>query len=126
MNKNVLLYLSFTGNHKKITRATLIEALGEVEVDSDQEMKIPVKAVTSNVLVLPTPLTNVMWVMAQFHFNGSTLDGTLTLCFMIYISFRKCKPSSVYLEDSSSCSELGKEGHETACATFLTLHPRAE
>lgn len=53
------LFIS-TGNHKKITRATLIEALGDVEVDSDHDIKIPVKAVTSNVLVLPTPLTNVM------------------------------------------------------------------
>lgn len=60
---NIIYYVFFSGNHKKITRATLIEALADVEVDSDHDMKIPVKSVTSNVLVLPTPLTNVMYAL---------------------------------------------------------------
>uniref|UniRef100_A0A6P7F8D8 ubiquitinyl hydrolase 1 n=1 Tax=Diabrotica virgifera virgifera TaxID=50390 RepID=A0A6P7F8D8_DIAVI len=29
---------------------------------------------------------------------------------------------AVYLEESSSCSELGKEGHDGNCANFLALH----
>ncbi|KAJ8971929.1 hypothetical protein NQ314_000472, partial [Rhamnusium bicolor] len=73
------------GNHKRVTRITGIEALSEVDVDSDHDIK-------------------------------KCLE-------------RNLKPT-VYLEESSSCSELGKEsgnleGHEGACANFLTLHTRA-
>ncbi|XP_018562913.1 ubiquitin carboxyl-terminal hydrolase 34 [Anoplophora glabripennis] len=89
------------GNHRRVTRIAAIETLSELDVDSDHDIKGTLKGVTT--LVLPSPINNLV-------------DPNL-------------KPT-VYLEESSSCSELGKEsvtleGHEGTCANFLTLHTRA-
>jgi hypothetical protein len=79
-----------------------IEALSEVEVDSDSEMKAALKGVTAAALVLPAQMTGLVET--------------------------NLKPSD-YLDESSSCSELGKdsvtlESHEAACTNFLALHSR--
>lgn len=80
------------GNHKRIHRISAIDALNDVEVDSDHEIKNRLKIISHNVHV------------SQIN----NLDVNVK--------------QAVYLEESSSCSELGKEGHEGACPNFLAIH----
>lgn len=47
-------------NYRKVTRAAMCEVLRELEVDSDHDVKIPIKAVTTDVLVLPGQINNLV------------------------------------------------------------------
>ncbi|KAG5873618.1 hypothetical protein JTB14_023780 [Gonioctena quinquepunctata] len=84
------------GSHKRVSRVVGIETLSEVDIDSDHDIKNPLN-ITNDVLVLPSQI-------------NSLVDINL-------------KPTA-YLEESSSCSELGKESHDGACTNFLSLHSR--
>nr|XP_023025188.1 ubiquitin carboxyl-terminal hydrolase puf [Leptinotarsa decemlineata] len=84
------------GSHKRSSRAVGIETLSEVDVDSDHDIKGTLN-MTNDVLVLPSQMNDLVDI--------------------------DLKPAA-YLEESSSCSELGKESHDGACANFLSLHAR--
>ncbi|CAH1163705.1 unnamed protein product [Phaedon cochleariae] len=86
------------GSHKRITRVTGMETMSEIDADSDHDMKDQLKNITNAVLVLPSHINKLMDVIN--------------------------KPA-VYLEESSSCSELGKESHEEVCPNFLSSHSKA-
>ncbi|CAH0550563.1 unnamed protein product [Brassicogethes aeneus] len=84
------------GNHKRIAKITGMEGMSELDMDSDHDIKSALKGVTV-CTVLPSQITDLV-------------DAGL-------------KPA-VYLEESSSCSDLGKDaldGHEGTCANFLNL-----
>ncbi|KAF7284487.1 hypothetical protein GWI33_022078 [Rhynchophorus ferrugineus] len=92
------------GSHKRgIGRLAGIETLSEVEVDSDPEIKSLKSQSTQESIMLPAQINTLV-----------TLDKVQT----------SLKPN-VYLEESSSCSELGKEEHlaqAAACSNYITLH----
>ncbi|XP_060516947.1 ubiquitin carboxyl-terminal hydrolase 34 isoform X2 [Cylas formicarius] len=81
------------------TRLTGIETLGEVDIDSEYEVKTLKDNVSSD--VLPAQISSLV--------NVEKVETNL-------------KPS-VYLEESSSCSELGGEEHnvQATCSNYITL-----
>ncbi|XP_050316350.1 ubiquitin carboxyl-terminal hydrolase 34 isoform X2 [Anthonomus grandis grandis] len=97
-------------NNKRggINRLAGVETMSEVDVDSDHEVKTLKSHSAQEAMMLPAQIN------ALVHQSGVL-------------------KSNVYLEESSSCSELGKEEHHhhhhhhhvqqpTACGNYITIH----
>lgn len=98
-----------------------MEALSDVEADSDHEIKnLKTHSAQENML-LPAEINSLVNYNTWARITGISFK----LLFQVHQT-AGLKPN-VYLEESSSCSELGKEEHHhvaqsSACGNYITIH----
>lgn len=117
---NNVLFLLIAKRAKRTVDVTAIDAHSEAEADSEQELKAAtIKEAAA--LILPSQVNSLVeaYVSSFRSFNS-----------IITRFFCSGLKQAGYLEESSSCSEIGKEAaaletHEAACSNaFLAIHPR--